>query len=62
MSPSGSGVFCWSFFDILRSATLLNRSFSRQLIDLLHIGPAANNQFERSLTEKGIRIDRKMKP
>jgi hypothetical protein len=61
VSPSGSGAFCRSIFDILRSATFLNGSFSRQTIDFLHEGLSVNNEFGSALAKKGIDLDRMMK-
>jgi hypothetical protein len=34
VSPSGSAHFCWSLFDILRSATLLNGIFPVRPIEI----------------------------
>ena len=58
MSLSGSGQFCWSIFDILRCARLLNGSF--RSADRIRSEETANSELERPRTRKD-RLDTELK-
>ena len=61
MSPSGSGIFCWSFFDILRSATLLIGQLPLQPVDIRNEDGPSTAGLSGLKAKKKIELDMKVK-
>jgi hypothetical protein len=57
VSLIGSGAVCWSLFDILRCATLLNGIRPSQADRVRTEEQTANRELERPLAKKEIGLD-----